>query len=137
MRLYKVYDVFMTSHGFVVIQTLSVTVDHQSSEKCAKFWLHSGLNVGNIVGLKGFVWLVRFGCRRSCWCRLIFEFGIGVGVLAGGLLGLCGLSIFVDLAGGVANYAFSMGGVPYFGAQFWLADSFDVEFYWFGVWVVC
>ena len=34
MRLYKVYDVVMTSHGFVVIQTLSVTVDHQS---CYKF----------------------------------------------------------------------------------------------------
>ena len=58
-------------------------------------------NVGNIVGLKGLVWIVRFRCRGSCWCRLIFEFGIGVGVLAMmGLLGLCGLSTFVDSAGG-------------------------------------
>ena len=57
-------------------------------------------NVGNIVGLKGLVWIVRFRCRGSCWCQLIFEFGIGVGVLAMGLLRLCGLSTFVDSAGG-------------------------------------
>ena len=31
--------------------------------------------------------------------------------------------------GGVTNYAFSMGGLPYFGARVWLVDSFDVEFY--------
>ena len=53
---------------------------------------HSGLNVGNIVRSKGLAWLVRFRCRGSCWCRLISAFGIGVGVLAGGLLGLCDLS---------------------------------------------
>ena len=64
MRLYKVYDVVMTSHKFVVIQTLSVTVDHHSCYKFTKFWLHSGLDAGNIVGLKGLVWLVRYSCRR-------------------------------------------------------------------------
>ena len=42
VRLYKVYDVVMTSDGFVVIQILSVTVDHQSCYKFTKFWLHSG-----------------------------------------------------------------------------------------------
>ena len=30
MRLYKVYDIVMASQGFVVIQTISVTVDLQS-----------------------------------------------------------------------------------------------------------
>ena len=39
--------------------------------------------------------------------------------------------------GGVTNYTFSMGDVPYFGARVWLADSFDVEFYWFGVGIIC
>ena len=89
-----------------MIQTLSVTVYHLS---CSLPCFGPGLNARNIVGLKGLVWLVRFRCPGSCWCRLIFELGIGIGVLAGGLLGLCGLSIFVDLAGGVGNYAFSMG----------------------------
>ena len=57
-------------------------------------------NVRNIVGLKGPEWLARFRCRRSCWCQLIFGFGIGVRVLAGDFLGLCGLSTFIGLAEG-------------------------------------
>ena len=55
-------------------------------------------------------------------------------MLAGGLLGLHGLSTWL---GGVTNYAFSMGAVPYFGARVSLADSFDVKFYCFGVGGVC
>ena len=53
MRLYKVYNWFCCN------STLLVTVDHQSCCKFIKFWFHSGLKVGNIVGLKGPVWDVR------------------------------------------------------------------------------
>ena len=126
MRLYKIYDVVITSHGLVVILTLSLTVDHQPCYKFTKFWPHSGLNEGNIVGLKGLVWFVLSRCPRCCWCRMIFEFGIGAWVQDGVLLGLCCLSIFVDLAGSC-----DWSCIYHFEARFWLADSFDVEFYCF------
>ena len=53
MRLYKVYNWFCCN------STSLVTVDHLSCYKFTNFWFHSGLKVGNIVGLKGPVWVVR------------------------------------------------------------------------------
>ena len=47
MRLCKVHNWFCCN------STLLVTVDHQSCYKFIKFWFHSSLKVGNIVGLKG------------------------------------------------------------------------------------
>ena len=114
-----------------------VSIHHQSCYKFTKFWFHSGLNVGNIVGFKAPVWLVQFRCRGSCWCWLILGFGIGAGVMAGGLWDCVVCRFWSTWLGGVTNYTFSTGGVPYFGARAWLADSFDVEFYWFGVGVIC
>ena len=66
--------------------------------------------MGNIVGLEGLVWPVRSRFHRYCLCRLTFVFDIGVGVLAGDLLGQCCLSIFDDLAGSFDQLCIFHGG---------------------------
>ena len=52
-RLYKVYD------WFCCMSTFLVTVDHLSCYKFTNFLFYSSLKVGNIVGLKGTIWVVR------------------------------------------------------------------------------